>query len=158
VVRPVFTRVVRQCQAAGLVTAGTVHVDASLIRADVGLDALGARHPDAVEAANDAERTARGGGRCKTLCATDPDATMATASRAPLRPSCTQHTAVDDHAGVVVDIGIATGEEHDTGRVEDRRDAIEEALGAAPGRITADAAHGGVAGSMAPSRIAASTP
>jgi transposase len=142
VFRTVFTRVVQQCQAAGLVTAETVHVDASLIRADVSMDALVARHLDAVETANDAERTARSSGRYKKLCATDPDATMATASRAPLRPSYKQHTAVDDHAGVVVDVEIATGEEHDTGRFEDRLDAIEEALGAAPGRITADAAYG----------------
>jgi transposase len=29
----IFTRVVQQCEAAGLVSAGTVHIDANLIRA-----------------------------------------------------------------------------------------------------------------------------
>jgi transposase len=140
--RRIFTRVVRQCQAAGLVPAETVHVDASLIRADVSMDALVSRHLDAVKDANDAERDARTSGNFKKLCRTDPDATMATSSKAPLRPTYKQHTAVDDLAGVVVDVEIVTGEEHDTGRLEERLDALEETLGVAPGRITADTAYG----------------
>jgi transposase len=142
VFRTVFTRVVQQCQAAGLVTAETVHIDASLIRADVSMDALVARHLDAVETANDAERTARKSDRFKKLCRTDPDATMATSSKAPLRPAYKQHTAVDDQEGVVVDVEIVTGEEHDTGRFEERLDAIEDTLGAPPDRITADTIYG----------------
>ena len=94
VFRHIFTRVVRQCQAAGLVTAETVHIDASLIRADVSMDALVARHLDAVEEASDIERTDRGTGKYKKLCRTDPDATMATSSKAPLRPAYKQHTSV----------------------------------------------------------------
>ena len=43
---------------------------------------------------------------------------MATSSRAPLCPAYKQHTAVDDFAGVVVDVEIVTGEEHDTGRFD----------------------------------------
>jgi hypothetical protein len=137
-----FTRVVRQCQAAGLVSAETVHIDASLIRANVGMDALVARHLDAVEDANDAEREARTSGKFKKFCRTDPDATMATSSKAPLRPAYKQHTAVDDLAGVVVDVEVVTGEEHDTGRFAERLDAIEETLGATPDRITADTIYG----------------
>jgi len=126
-------------------------MDASLIRADVSMDALVARHLDAVEDANDVERTARGGGKYKKLCRTDPDATMATSSKAPLRPSYKQHTAVDDHAGVVVGVTpqaclrhdeIVTGEEHDTGRFEERLEVMENTLGAAPARVTVDAAYG----------------
>lgn len=138
VFRRIFTRVVRQCQLAGLVSAETVHIDASLIRANVSMDALILRHLDVVEATNDAERDARTSGTFKKLCRTDPDATMATSSKAPLRPADKQHTAVDDLAGVVVDVEIVTGEEHDTGRFEERRDAIEDALGVTPGLITAD--------------------
>lgn len=140
--RRVFVRVVRQCQAAGLVSAETVHIDASLIRANVSMDALVSRHLDAVEAAHDAERDARTSGRFKKLCRTDPDATMATSSKAPLRPAYKQHTTVDDLAGVVVDVEIVTGEEHDTGRFDERLDAIEDTLGVAPGRITADTIYG----------------
>lgn len=140
--RRVFTRVVRQCQAAGLVSAETVHIDASLIRANVSMDALVTRHLDAVEDVNDAERDARTSGKFKKLCRTDPDATMATSSKAPLRPACKQHTAVDDLAGVVVDVEIVTGEEHDTGRFTERLGVIEETLGATPDRITADTIYG----------------
>lgn len=142
VFRRIFTRVVRQCQAAGLVSAETVHIDASLIRANVSMDALVSRHLDAVEEADEAERDARTSGKFKKLCRTDPDATMATSSRAPLRPAYKQHTAVDDQEGVVVDVEIVTGEEHDTGRFEERLEAIEDTLGATPGRITADTIYG----------------
>lgn len=72
--RRVFVRVVKQCQAAGLVSAETVHIDASLIRANVSMDALVARHLDAVEDENDAERDARTSGKFKKLCRTDPEA------------------------------------------------------------------------------------
>ena len=50
VFRRIFTRVVRQCQQAGMVSAETVHIDASLIRANVSMDALVTRHLDEVEA------------------------------------------------------------------------------------------------------------
>lgn len=70
--RRIFTRVVRQCQAAGLVSAETVHIDASLIRANVSMDALVSRHLDAVEEANEAERDARTSGKFKKLCRTGP--------------------------------------------------------------------------------------
>lgn len=119
-------------------SADTVHVDASLIRANVSMDALVSRHLDAVDDANDAEWEARTSGTFKKLCRTDTDATMATSSKAPLRPACKQHTAVDDLEGVGVDVEIVTGEEHDTGRFDERLDAIEDTLGFAPGRITAD--------------------
>ena len=142
VFRRVFTRVVRQCQSAGLVSAETVHIDASLIRANVSMDALVSRHLDAVEEANDAKRDARKSGKFKKLCRTDPDATMATSSRAALRPAYKQHTAVDDRAGVIVDVEIVTGEEHDAGRFAARLDAIEDTLGLAPDRITADTIYG----------------
>jgi len=142
VFRRIFTRVVRQCQAAGLVSAETVHIDASLIRANVSMDALVSRHIDAALDVNEVARDARTSGKFKKLCRTDPEATMATSSRAPLRPAYKQHTAVDDLEGVVVDVDIVTGEEHDTGRFEERLDAIEQALAMAPDRITADAAYG----------------
>jgi len=112
------------------------------LRANVSMDALVARRLDAVEDANDAGRDARTSGKFKKLCRTDPDATMATSSKAPLRPAYKQHTAVDDLAGVVVDVEIVTGEEHDTGRFTERLDTIEKTLGVIPDRITADTIYG----------------
>jgi transposase len=155
VFRRVFVRVVQQCQAAGLVSAETVHIDASLIRANVSMDALVARHLDAVEDANDAERDARTSGKFKKLCRTDPDASCHCCAIGPSdngdgnvvqgpgsRPAYKQHTAVDDLAGVVVDVEIVTGEDHDTGRFEARLDAIEDTLGVTPDRVTADTIYG----------------
>ncbi|MBW7057432.1 transposase, partial [Paracoccus bogoriensis] len=98
----------------------TVHIDASLIRANVSMDALVARHLDAVEAANDAERDARELAGFKTLCRTDPDASchccvIGSSSKGDgnveglgLRPACKQHIAVDDLEGIVVDVEIVT--------------------------------------------------
>ena len=129
-------------QPAGLVSAETIHIDASLIRANVSMDALVSHHLDAVEDANDGERDARTSGKFKKLCRTDPDATMATSSKAPLRPAYKQHTAVDDLEGVVVDVEIVTGEEHDTGRFEERIDAMADTLARVPDRISADTAYG----------------
>ncbi len=164
VFRRVFVRVVQQCRLAGLVSTETVRIDASLIRANVSMDARVARHLDAVEKANNTERDARTSGAFKKLCRTDPDASCqrlrhrfekplatATSSKAPLRPTCKQHTAVDDQEGVVVDVTpqaclrhdeIVTGEQHDTGRFEERLDAIEDTVGGSPDRITADTIHG----------------
>ncbi|RWR24633.1 transposase [Sinirhodobacter populi] len=99
----IFTRVVRQCQQAGMVSAGAVHIDASLIRANVSMDALVTRHLDAVEAAADhTGRDARASGRFKKLCRTDPDASCQRMRhrfkhrwrrRHPPRPRCARPTS-----------------------------------------------------------------
>src|SRR5579864_3075394 len=46
--REVFTRTVRNCVAAGIAKGEVVHIDATLIRADVAWESLGAQHADAV--------------------------------------------------------------------------------------------------------------
>lgn len=67
---------------------------------------------------------------------------MATSSKAPLGPAYGQHTAVDDRAGVFVEVESVTGAKHDTGRLNERLDALEDTLAAAPERIAADTAYG----------------
>lgn len=96
------------------------------------MDARITHHLDAVEEAGDVERKARTTGNSRKLCRTDPDATMATSSKAPLRPASKQHTAVDDRAGVVVDVGIPTGEEHDRGPVRLRSPCHRGGAGCGP--------------------------
>jgi hypothetical protein len=156
--RKLFAGIVRACAAAGLAPGEVVHIDVEplsrhwserqwrrLIRADVSFDALVERRLDAVDAANltQEERLTRTTGKFKKVCSTDPDAAMATNSRNQrLQPACKQHTAVDDMAGVIVDVEVVTGEEYDIGRVAERMDAIAQTLGRAPGVITADAACG----------------
>src|SRR3954464_2214821 len=49
--RRIFTRTVQACVAAGIAKGEVVHIDSSLIRADVSWDAIARRHVDAVEAA-----------------------------------------------------------------------------------------------------------
>lgn len=143
--RLIFARVVRDCQSAGIVSGDVVHMDATLIRADVGLGSLAARHMEAVDLANldEDDRLSRSTGKFKKLCITDPDATMATSSAGrQLLPSYKQHTSVDDRAGVIVDIEVVTGEESDFARMSERLDALEVTLGRRPGTVTADRAYG----------------
>lgn len=114
--RWIFERTVHACVAAKIATGEVVHVDASLIRAHVSWDALAVRHVEVVETLNsdEAEQSRRQAGRRKKVCTTDPDATMATNGRnRRLKPAYKQYTAVDDVAGVIVDVEVATGEQNE---------------------------------------------
>lgn len=142
--RTIFARIVRACVAPGLAPGEVVHIDAILIRANGSFDALAGQHLDAADAANltEEERLARTTSMFKKVCSTDRDATRAMNSRNQrLQPAYEQHTAVDYAAGVIVDVEVVTGEEHDIGLAE-RLDALAETLGHAPGLVTADAAYG----------------
>ena len=125
--RRVFVRTIGQCAQAGLISAETVHIDATLIRADVSWDSLTTRHVDEVIEVNRETGEDEGGdegskpprGRAakgrkakpKKYSPTDPDATMTTSCKQyHLEPSYKQHTAVDDKSGVIVDIAVTTGE------------------------------------------------
>ena len=83
--RRIFERTVQACVTARIAKGEIVHVDASLIRADVSWESLAVRHVDAVAEANDegvtAERDSRKTGKHKKVCVTDPDASMATNGR-----------------------------------------------------------------------------
>ena len=83
--REIFRRTVRACLDAKVAKAEVVHVDASLIRADVSWESLVERHVDEVIAENPLEeksgkkggRGRRGGGSGR-VSRTDPDARLAT--------------------------------------------------------------------------------
>lgn len=129
--RRIFERTVQACVAARIATGEVVHIDASLIRAHVSWDALALRHVEAITEANldAAPVEGPGKGRTKKVCTTDPDASLATSSRnRRLKPAYKQHTAVDDVAGVIVDVGIVTGEENEGTAVAGRLDAIAETI------------------------------
>ena len=126
----IFERTVLQCVAAGLVKGDLVHLDATLIRADVSWESLVKVHVEAVATANaddaddDAPSSAGGpsaggkakGGKIKKISRTDPEARMATSHRNQrLEPSYKQLTAVDGAAGVVVDVDVVGGETHEGG-------------------------------------------
>lgn len=146
--RRIFQRTVEACVQAGIATGEVVHADASLVRADVSWESLVARHVDAVRRENgDAEamqrqRERRQTGRFKKVCVTDPDASMATSSRARrLEPSYKQHAVVDDLRGVIVDVEVTTGEVNEGQELLARLDATAQTLGRMPRVLTADAGY-----------------
>lgn len=154
--RRVFARTVQACVSAGIARGDVVHIDATLIRADVSWESLGVRHADAVlaqggdatkpgevdvEAAAkvQAERDGKQTGRHKKICLTDPDATMATNARnRRLEPAYKQHTAVDDVFGVVLDVEVTTGEANEGDHILPQADAVAAATGCAIKVVTAD--------------------
>src|SRR6476661_2844157 len=76
--RRIFKRTVESCLKAKIVTAEVVHIDASLIRANVSWDSVAERHVDEVLAENSSGAELETSGKLKKVCVTDPDATMAT--------------------------------------------------------------------------------
>ena len=144
--RRIFERTVQACVAAKIAKGEIVHVDASLIRADVSWESLAVRHVDAVAEANDegaaAERESRKTGKHKKVCVTDPDASMATSGRhRRLEPSYKQHAVVDDAFGVVLDVEVTTGEVNEGQVVLERIDAVAATTGAPIRTVTADAGY-----------------
>jgi transposase len=165
----IFQRSVEQCAEAGLVDGQTVHIDATLIRADVSWQSLTQRHVEAVLAENEPtgdehnddedggdrheeekappRRRSRGRPRtrpakAKKYSPTDPDATMATSSRDHrMEPCYKQHTAVDDRCGVIVDVHVTTGEASEGKQLQAQLDRIEANTQMAVQRATADAAY-----------------
>jgi transposase len=152
----VFQRVVADCVRAGLVKGDVVHVDATLIRADVSWESLTTQHAERVIEAHaapqdEAARTqdppspsAPGGTapKPKKRSTTDPEASMATSNHGHhLEPSYKQHTAVDDHAGVIVDVAVETGEANEGKQLLAQIARIEENTGLAVHRVTADSGY-----------------
>ena len=144
--RRIFERTVEACIAAKIAKGDVVHVDASLIRADVSWESLAVRHVEAVAEANEdasvAERDSRKTGKFKKVCVTDPDATMATSGRSRrLEPSFKQHAVVDDVCGVVLDVEVTTGEINEGQVIIERIQATIETTGVDVEIVTADAGY-----------------
>jgi hypothetical protein len=147
---------VQSCMAAGIAKGEVVHIDATLIRADVAWESLGRQHADAVLAQNgtdladpeavaateaklQAERNGRPSGKHKKICLTDPDATMATNARnRRLQPAYKQQTAVDDVFGVVLDVEVTTGQANEGDHVLPQLDAVAATTGTSVKVATAD--------------------
>jgi DDE family transposase len=137
-----------------------VHIDATLVRADVSWDAIARRHAGAVAAANGDEGQGRrpsaarrrppaagdppaepGPGRA-AVCTTDPGATLVKNRQARRsEPADKQHTAVDGRAGVVPDVAVTTGAAHETTTVEAQLDAVPAVTGRPVRLATMDAAY-----------------
>ena len=126
--RKIFKRTVEACLKATIATGEIVHVDASLIRANVSWESLVERHvvevfeENKIEEEVEAEKRDRQS-KCKKVCVTDRDATMATNARnRHLEPCYKQHTAVDDKVGVILDVEVTTGEKDEGQMIEPQVD------------------------------------
>jgi len=146
--RRIFQRTVAACLEAKIATAEVVHIDASLIRADVSWESLVERHADEVMRENrgeegvEAGRRPRRGARTKKVSVTDPEASMATAAvNRRLEPCYKQHTAVDDARGVVLDVAVTTGEANEGKVIEAQVDEVRELSGGEIATVTADAGY-----------------
>jgi transposase len=151
--RRIFEKTVAACAAAGLVSGDTVHVDATLIRADVSWESLTERHvqqvlsenttePPSEEAESSEEPAASRTGKAKKVSTTDPEATMTTSCRQyRMEPSYKQHTAVDDRRGVVVDVEVTTGEASEGKQLAAQIERIEGQTGKRSKTVTADGAY-----------------
>ena len=155
--REIFKRTVQACLDAKIATAEIVHIDASLIRADVSWESLAERHVNDVIAENgeeeaiEKEKRGRQSGKYKKVSRTDPDASMATTARnRRLEPCYKQHTAVDDEKGVVLDVAVTTGEVNEGDTIEAQVDEVRATTGQAISTVTADAgyAYGKVYGAL----------
>src|SRR5512134_2979888 len=144
--RCIFERTVRACLDARIAKGEIVHIDASLIRADVSWESLAVRYVETgeanAEAGGEAEKKSRQTGKYKKVCPTDPDATMATNARnRRLEPAYKQHTAVDDLRGVILDVAVTTGEVNEGQVIERQVDATMATTGVAIATVTADAGY-----------------
>jgi len=145
--RRIFERTVRTCIDARIAKGEVVHIDASLIRANVSWESLAVRHVEAVGRENEAPadetaKTSRQTGKFKKVCTTDPDASMATTARnRRLEPAYKQHSVVDDERGVILDVEVTTGELNEGQIVESRIDATMGTTGVPIMIATADAGY-----------------
>lgn len=152
--KKIFQKTVQMCIDAGLVNGETVHIDATLIRADVSWESLTEKHIETVvkENVDDTADAPKGPGRpssqkskVQKISTTDPDATMTTSSHnCRMEPFYKQHGAVDDICGVVVDVEITTGQQSEGSQLAAQIERIESNTGIQLKTISADAgyAHG----------------
>lgn len=140
--REIFERSARSCVDAGIASGEVVHIDATLIRANVSWDSLVASHASAVidENADVRARPEKKSG--KRVSVTDPDASLAKADRrVQAQPSYKQHTAVDDRVGVILDVQLTTGEINEGDLIEPHIKNIARVTGRTIDVLTADAGY-----------------
>ena len=153
--RRIFARTVEACAKAGLVSGETVHIDATLIRADVSWESLTEAWAGETIKQNNEEppdddgpdkpkngRPAKKEKRPKKRSTTDPEATLTTNNKQTrMEPCFKQHTAVDDAAGIIVDAYVTTGETSEGEQMMETISRVEATTGKPVERVTADAAY-----------------
>jgi len=141
--KKIFQKTVRMCIEAGLVNGETVHIDSTLIRADVSWESLTTEYADKVIKENrledDNDKNISGSGKPKKRSTTDPDATLTTSNKnSRMEPSFKQHTVVDDKCGVVLDVDTTTGEISEGRELLKQIERTEQTTGIRIETVTAD--------------------
>jgi transposase len=154
-----FEKIVRQCIDAGLVSGETVHIDATLVRADVSWESLSRNHAQNIIDKNEENKNTdnknhdndkpKKGGRPATKqklpkkkSSTDPDASLSTNCRTKAMIPCfKQHTAVDDKKGIVVDIDVQTGDDSEGKRLPEVVERVEKRTEKKLENLTADSGY-----------------
>ncbi len=157
--RRIFEKSVEACIAAKLVGGDMLHVDATLIRADVSWSSLAVEHVAAVTRANDDNDdhppSPPGPGRPGNTAAkpkkvkrsrTDRDARMATNKyNQRLEPCFKQHTGVDAKCGVQVDVSVERADVHEGAMLLEQIGRVEELTGKKLTAVSADKAYASAA-------------
>lgn len=155
--KAILARTVQACVKAGVAKGEVVHIDSTLIHANVSWDAIARKHAEDVVEANDTDRSDKKNddpdasssatgeeeaSKGRAVCTSDPDATLTKNRRARrAEPAYKQHTAVDGECGVVLDVEVTTGAVHDTRKVDTQLDTIEATTGQAIKSATMDSAY-----------------
>ncbi len=148
--KKIFQKTVQGCIDAGLVNGETVHIDATLIRADVSWQSMSTEHAEAVIEQNDHDgdkpkalgRPRTKPQKPKKRSKTDPDATLTTSCNTfHMEPCYKQHAAVDDSCGVIVDVDVTTGEQSEGSQLGEQIERIENNTGKKIKTLTADSGY-----------------
>jgi len=135
----VFERVLEECVERGFVNTETVHVDSTLVRANVSWSKVVKKHVGEVVIKNqvdEPEPPSKAGS--EKVCLSDPDASLATSSTVKTpEPSYKHHTAVDAN-GFVVSSEVTTGSVHEGHMLLKQVDDIEDRTGEEVVTVTAD--------------------
>ncbi len=148
----IFERSVEACVVANLVGGDMLHVDATLIRADVSWSSLAVEHVEAVNKVNEDDtsppRGSDGSGQSGTNPAktkkvkrsrTDNDARMATNKyNQRLEPCFKQHTGVDAKFEVQVDVCVERADVHEGAMLVTQVERVEQLTGKKLSVVTAD--------------------
>jgi transposase len=138
--KAVLSRTVKACIAARIATGEVVHLDATLIRANVSWDAIVEAHADAVLTELDSTPApspeVATTSKTQRICQTDPDASLGKGGRLPrVEPAYKQQTAVDTKQGVT------TGGVHDSNTLS-ALDEVPRVTGRSITIVTLDAGYG----------------
>ena len=151
-----FEHTVQYCIDASLVAGDLIHVDATLVRADVSLDSLVKRYAQEVMDKNDSDEVPLPGppvrsGRLKCVSRTDPDCAMATNRQGHFsEPTYKTHIGTDSKARVIVDVSVTPGDRNEGKELGEQIDRVTCRNGRSRIIVTADAgyAYGKVYGAL----------